>query len=70
MPNTRDRSRGQEEKKLTHKICNARNILGAASFASLIAAPAAAEGGMYLTSALLAGCVICACLSIREDGHK
>ena len=70
MPNTGGGSRKQEEKRWTHKICNARNILGAASFASLIAAPAAAEGGMYLTSALLAGCVICACLSIREDGHK
>nr|WP_296461592.1 hypothetical protein [uncultured Acetatifactor sp.] len=51
------------------KWLNSSNVLGAISFLAMLAAPGAAEGGMYITAiALTAICGICAYLSIKEDG--
>ncbi|WP_276950620.1 hypothetical protein [Acetatifactor muris] len=56
---------------MTHKIFNASNFYGAIAFLSMLAAPAAVEGEMYITAAalvvILAGC---AHLSIREGGKR
>lgn len=56
---------------MTHRIFNASNLYGAIAFLALLAAPAAVEGGMYITAAalvvILAGCYY---LSIREGGKR
>ena len=54
---------------MTHKIFNASNVFGAVAFISLILEPAACEGEMYITAAvLLAVFAGCAYLSTKEDG--
>ena len=56
---------------MTHKILNASNIFGATAFLSMLAAPAAVEGEMYITAAVLVAIFAgCAHLSIREDGKR
>ncbi len=55
---------------MTHKILNASNILGAIAFLAMIAIPAAAEGEMYITAAvLMVIMVVCAHWSMKEDGQ-
>lgn len=52
------------------RIFNLSNILGAAAFLAMIAAPGAVEGGMYITAVVLVVVfAVCAHLSIREDGR-
>lgn len=54
---------------MIRRIFNASNILGAISFLSMIAAPAAVEGEMYITAVLLiVVMVVCAYWSMKEDG--
>lgn len=56
---------------MTHKILNASNILGAIAFLAMLAAPAAVEGEMYITAAVLVVILAgCAYLSIREGGNR
>lgn len=56
---------------MTHKIFNASNMFGAITFFAMIGAPAAYEGGMYITSVVLIGIMAaCACLSIREEDKR
>ena len=56
---------------MTHKIFNASNFYGAIAFLSMLAAPAAVEGEMYITAVVLVAIfAVCAHLSIKEDGKK
>lgn len=58
-----------EEKKLCTTL-NASNILGAVAFLIMVVAiPAAVEGEMYITAAVLTAVMAsCAYLSMKEDG--
>ena len=56
---------------MTHKIFNASNLFGAIAFLAMLAAPAAAEGEMYITAVVLVVILAgCAHLSIREGGNR
>ncbi len=56
---------------MTHKIFNASNLFGAIAFLAMLAAPAAVEGEMYITAAVLVVILAgCAHLSIREGGKR
>ncbi len=56
--------------KVTYRA-NLGSVLGGISFLSMLAAPAAVEGGSYILAvALVAVCGICAKLAIREEGKR
>lgn len=57
--------------RLTCRIINLSNILGAIAFLAMIAAPGAVESEMYITAVVLVAIfAVCAHLSIREDGKR
>lgn len=57
------------EEKPVHAPINTSSLFGAVSFLSMLAAPAAVEGGAYITAlALVAVMAMCAFLSMKEDG--
>lgn len=56
--------------RLTCRIINLSNVLGAIAFLAMIAAPGAVESEMYITAVVLVAIfAVCAHLSIREDGR-
>ena len=56
--------------RITCRIINLSNILGAIAFLAMIAAPGAVESEMYITAVVLVAIfAVCAHLSIREDGR-
>lgn len=57
--------------RITCRIINLSNILGAIAFLAMIAAPGAVESEMYITAVVLVAIfAVCAHLSIKEDGKK
>lgn len=56
---------------MTHRILNARNVLGTIAFLAMITAPGAVEAENYILATVLVAVLgICGHLGAKEDGKK